>query len=314
MMFQFNGNEFYINRRLGEQLLSVAYNLPHDWDMVIIISGDRKVRVGKSVFAMTIAAFLCHIINLMGNKTKFDIEDIYFTGDDLINSALKKPKYSINVYDEGRETLAASKAFTRFQQRLIDFFNEAGQLNHIFIIVAPDFFELKEYMAVGRSELLINVYRKEVGFEWQRVPQSIKSLFSAETLPLVSFRRGFFEFFDHNSKDRLYDRFINTRKKDYFAVKAPIIGDFKNQYPIDKELYQEKKKNALVRFNDKYKAEQVDKNEFRDHFIVLKRKEGVSFKDIRIMLENDYKIDISDRRLRQICDQNKQIPLISLEN
>ena len=48
------------------------------------------------------------------------------------------------------------------QQDLLDFFAECGQLNQVFVIVAPDFFKLSEEIAVARSEYLINVYRKDI--------------------------------------------------------------------------------------------------------------------------------------------------------
>ena len=79
-----------------------------------------------------------------------------------MKAAQTKEKYHPNIYDEARESLASTKHMKKLQEDIIDFFNECGQLNQIFIVVLPDFFSLKEEIAVGRSEILINVYRDEV--------------------------------------------------------------------------------------------------------------------------------------------------------
>ena len=47
MRFSFSGQDLFIDDRLATQLNTVAYNIKNDWDVVILISGDRTVRVGK---------------------------------------------------------------------------------------------------------------------------------------------------------------------------------------------------------------------------------------------------------------------------
>jgi len=61
MKFPYNGKEWYIDGFLASSLDSLAYNVQKDWDFVIMITGDRTVRVGKSVLAMTVLlTFLMH--------------------------------------------------------------------------------------------------------------------------------------------------------------------------------------------------------------------------------------------------------------
>ena len=162
MKFLYQGKEYYIDRLLARQLDTLVYNVKKDYDFVIMITGDRAVRVGKSVLAMTVCAYLSVHLEKVGLANKYDIEDIYFDNKDMMKAAFQKPKYHINHYDEGREGLAANKAMKTMQQDLLDFFAECGQLNHIFVIVAPDLFKHSEELAVARRESLINVYRREV--------------------------------------------------------------------------------------------------------------------------------------------------------
>jgi hypothetical protein len=247
--------EWYIDGFLASQLNSIVYNITSDWDFVILISGDRTVRVGKSVLALTVCAYLASLIEKNNlNKEPYTIDDIYFDNKEMIKAALNKPAYSINHYDEGREGLAASKAMKQFQQDLLDFFAECGQLRHIFVIVLPDFFELKEEIAVARSEFLLNVYRKEE----KRMVDMHKT---GEKMPVVKLMRGFFEFFSRRKKVILFDKARSTRRKSYGLIKADFVAKFVNQYPVDEEEYKKRKQDALKRFIERHKEEKEKKDE-----------------------------------------------------
>ena len=130
MKFTWQGKEWWIHDTLSYQLVSIAYNLKKDWDFVILITGDRKVRVGKSVLAMAICAYLAYCLSKFKikdkvmNKNAYDIENIFFDNKVMVDEAQKRSKFSVIQYDEGREGLAAVKAMRQFQQDLIDFFNE----------------------------------------------------------------------------------------------------------------------------------------------------------------------------------------------
>ncbi len=245
-----SGHEIYLDGYLVPVLDTLVYNLPNDWDFVILITGDRMVRTGKSIMAMNVCAYLADKLG-----TKFDNDNIFFESTSMIEAAQNMPKHSVLQYDEAREGLAAIKTMKTVQQDLIDFFNECGQLNHIFVLVMPDFFTMKEEISVGRSELLINVYRKNV--KLMRDPYK-----TGETVPVVRFDRGYFEMFNRTKKKILYDMARSTRKKSYQLVKANINGRFTNYYPVDKQQYLDKKREALARFKqrkDKEK-EQDDKS------------------------------------------------------
>lgn len=247
------------------QLNSVAYNIKDDWDTVLLVTGDRSVRVGKSVFAMQIAAYLAYLFERMNlNKDAFCLDNIFFEGQKIMDEAPYKPPHSVIIFDEGREGLAAIKAMRGFQQDLIDFFTECGQLNHVFIIVLPDFFDLKEDMAVARSEFLVNVYRSE-----QAVMREIFK--DGQSYPVTKFGRGFFEFYSKKQKRKLYDISRAKHIKSYQLVKASLPpGQFPHEYPVDEEGYKKKKLESLMRFKDKKikQLNSVDKR-FREHYIKL---------------------------------------------
>lgn len=298
MKFMWNEKEWYIDGYLAARLDSLIYNLNKDWDFVIMITGDRGVRVGKSVLAMTVCAYLAYLLDKKKlNKNAYGVEDIYFDNIVMMDQSQKKPKYSINHYDEGREGLAANKAMKSFQQDLIDFFTECGQLNQIFVIVAPDFFELKEDMAVARSECLINVYRKEtiVNVDFFRDGGAKRDL--------IRLDRGFFEYFGRKSKAKLYDKAKTSRKKNYGLVKANFVGRFVNQYPVDEEIYKEKKAESLRRFKERHEEQKMSNTKtdvFRDRIILDLSSKGLSGAKIAVELEEKWKYKLGKTQVNNI--------------
>ena len=167
-------------------------------------------------------------------------------------------------------------------------------MNHIFIVVLPDFFELKENIAVSRSEFLINVYRNE---------KNIMALnrSTGERMPIVRFERGYFEFFNRRQKAVLYDMSRSTRRKSYKLTKAKFYGRFTNQYTVDEEEYKKKKFQALARFQER-KKEQASKAEtakyrkiavFRDMVLLSLRKKGYTFKEISEIIYHKLDVKIS---------------------
>jgi len=314
MKFTWKGKEWYIHKTLAYQLVSLIYNLKHDWDFVILISGDRKVRVGKSVLAMTICAFLAYLLSILKTKDKlmnrnaYNLDNVFFDNKDMIKEAPKRVKFSVIHYDEGREGLAAIKAMRQFQQDLIDFFNECGQLNHIFVVVCPDFFDLKEDIAVGRSEFLINVYRRELKKEMDIFNDGTK-------IPVTVLQRGHFEFFSRSAKALLFDIAKNTRRKNYHLVKADFLGDFTNQYPLDEEEYRKRKSDSFARFKERHTEQEtrVD-NSIRNGYIIHRHKEGAKAKEISKELEIIWKIDMTTQRINQIIKEEVAKEAKSLEN
>ena len=299
MKFLWKGKEWYIDGYLATQLNSIIFNIKKDWDFVILVTGDRSVRIGKSILSMTIAAYLAYAGNKMQLIMDYALKDVYFDSKLMMSEAQSKPLYSINHYDEGRQSLAASKSMKQFQQDLIDFFNECGQLNQIFIVTLPDFFELKENIAVGRSEFLINVYRKEATIERDIFNDGVK-------MPIVRLDRGFFEFFSRRKKQLLYDIAKSTRRKSYGLVKADFIGRFTNQYTIDEEKYKAKKRESLARFAERHQKETQEEKDvkLRNNMIIREHEFGKSGPEIIKVLAK-YDIELGIRQINTIIQEYK---------
>ena len=294
MKFKFNGEEWYINEFLSIQLDSLVYNVRHDWDFVVLITGDRTVRTGKSVLGMTVCAYLASRMAQLKLKTTYTLDNLFFESKKMISQALVMPQYSIVHYDEGREGLASSKFLNPFQMDLLDYFAECGQLNHIFVIVLPDFFGLNEEIAIARSECLINVYRKDEKIE--------TDLYGEGKIPIVRFKRGEFEFFNRYKKQELYDKAKLWRKKNYNLVKPNFYGSFTNQYTLDEKEYRKKKKEFLSRFRERKDIEgKTAKTDiFRDKELISLFNEGKKASEIQIILKREYDYDITTRHIHRL--------------
>jgi len=217
---------------LKDNLNEVPKFLRKAWDCVIIVSGNAKVRIGKSTIAMQTAYYLAWLLNEINKKkglvpqdnpVPFDNSNVVFDPEALMKVAEKKPKNSVIVYDEGRAGLDSARAMENINKAMQDFFQECGQYGHVIIIVLPDFFKLNETIAVPRSLFLINCYTDK------------------------NYNRGFFSFYSEHRKELLY---IIGKKKwgsssKYMAVDDNFHGKFCDYFPINKEMYDEQKKLAL---------------------------------------------------------------------
>ena len=305
MKFEFKGVEYYIDGYLATALDSLVHNIKKDWDVVVLITGDRTVRTGKSVLGMTVCAYLgAALKKLELNENAYTINDIYFNSSIMVEEAINKPKYSVNHYDEARESLAAIKTQKKIQQDIIDFFNECGQLNQFFILVLPDFFTLKEDIAVARSEFLLNVYRTEEKKMVDLYKDGVKR-------PVVEFKRGRFEFFNREKKGKLYDKARMTKRKSYSLVKADFIGRFTNQYTLDKEKYLELKRDSLKRFKETHKKEDVKLLTETRKFLEI-----ASFLTPKQLREMSLKLDRDESYFRKTIAKAKEEadPILSAEN
>jgi len=220
--------KFYMDGFLRENLNEVPNFLIKSWDCVVIVSGSGKVRIGKSTIAMHIAYYLAWLLNenkksAKLDKVPFNIDNVVFSPDELKETAMKLPKNSVIVYDEGRAGLDSARAMENINKATQDFFQECGALGHIIIIVLPDFFKLQETIAIPRSLFLINCYTDK------------------------NYNRGYFSFFNEKKKELLY--VIGKGKKmtisKYLSVEPNFHGKFTDYFPLDKEAYDNKKKEAL---------------------------------------------------------------------
>lgn len=231
---------FYMDKLLKRNLDVFCEKIVDDMQFVILITGTGNVRNGKSTLAKQIGYYMTKKINKLHNKhNKFTIENIIFKGDDLINTALKLPKYSIDVLDEGDDLVEMH--WSLLARRLRRFFRKCGQLNQILILLIPDFFELNDNFALVRSNCLINVrFGKR-------------------------FKRGLYKFYNRRGKKQLYMR--GKKWKNYKGWKPNFNGAFNDAQTINEEIYEKKKLLDLK--DDQLEPSQRKANILKEHCIKI---------------------------------------------
>lgn len=245
---------FWMDGYLRQNLDPIPNFLKKAWDVVGIVSGHGKVRIGKSTLALQTAYYIAWRLaggemgpdefgNVVVTKTphkevRFGMENIVFSADDLMDKAAKLPKNSVIVYDEGRAGLESARAMENINKGMQDFFQECGIYNHIIIIVLPNFFKLHEDYAVARSMFLLDVHTD------------------------ANFERGYFNGYNELQKERLYffgKKLIGITAK-YMSAHPSFYGKFSKWLPVDKDVYENAKKDALKkkkvsRYQKKFKKQ-----------------------------------------------------------
>ncbi|MCK9369974.1 hypothetical protein M0R04_08730 [Candidatus Dojkabacteria bacterium] len=253
-----------MDRWLKENLDGIPYFIEKKYDVVGVISGTSKVRLGKSTIAMQVGYYIAWI--LAGGRTilsesgtmvevippkrevKFGLDNIVFAPEDLKKKAHELPPNSMIVYDEGRAGLDASRSMESVNKGMQDFFQECGVYGHVILIVLPDFFQLHQSYAVSRSLFLINVFTDE------------------------QFKRGYFSFYNERQKELLY--FWGKKKVGaylrYASAKRNFWGRFSDWLPFNKDEYENMKKQALERKRVGYREiQQLKERDLLIHFIIM---------------------------------------------
>ena len=251
---------YYMSYPLAANLLGIPKYLDKAWDVVGIIGGHGKVRIGKSTIAQQVGFYIAWLLaggkmDMVQNKgdnsptlrvteaptrqIHFNLEDnIVFSPEDLMKKASKLyEKYGRNqviIYDEGRAGLDSARAMEAINKVMQDFFQECGQYGHVILIVLPNFFKLHEDYAVNRSLFLIDVFADK------------------------KLRRGYFNFYNEQQKEYLY--FMGKKKVGnalkYSGCDSSFSGRFTKFLPIDKEEYEAQKAKAL-------KKKQISRTEIK---------------------------------------------------
>jgi len=212
---------FYMDNYLKLNLDIMAKNIFNDMQFLgLCCSSTYDVRTGKSTFMQQIGTYFTHTVNQKYNlNNTFTIKNIVFDGGSLIKAAFKLPKYSVILLDEGDDI--AANYWSKLSQKLRRFFRKCGQLNLFILIILPNFFQLPMAYALSRSIFLIDV--KFYG----------------------EFERGYFDFYNFESKRKLYIKGKKTH--DYKVTKPDFYGRFTKFYTIDEKAYRDKKYRDLNR-------------------------------------------------------------------
>ena len=254
----------YIDRWMKENLDGIPNFLNKSWDVVGIVSGHGKVRIGKSTMALQVAYYIAWILaggRIIADEdgkvteiiqpkreVKWDLGNVVFSPDELMETAQKLPKGSVIVYDEGRAGLDSARAMESINKGMQDFFQECGVLGHVIIIVLPSFFKLHEDFAIARSLFLIDVFADK------------------------KFNRGPFCFYNETQKEWLY--YLGKKKigisAKYHSARSSFMGSFSSWMNLDRKAYDKKKTDAIkkkrqTRLQKKFKKQ-------RDAAIYLAKK------------------------------------------
>ncbi len=222
------GDGYMMNEYLQQNLDICCKKIAKDMDFVFLVSGSGMVRNGKSAFTQQMGTYITWKVNgLHKVNNTFSLKNIVFKSEDLLKRALSLPKYSVLVLDEGDDL--TENYWSKLSKVLRRFFRKCGQLNLFLFLLIPDFFELKTSLALTRSICLLNVY------------------FWGE------FDRGYFAFYDFETKKQLY---IKGKKYRNYRIVPPLFnGRFVPLYTVGDKEYREKKKKDLDSDDDIVKSE-----------------------------------------------------------
>lgn len=189
---------------LGKKILS------KNWDFFFTIVGGEGS--GKSTLAFICAQYL--------TNNKLTMENIAEGSDDAILKLEKLPKGSLLILDEAELMFSSRETMTTEQKKITRIFKVIRQKNMTLILVTPVFFDLAEYVTVGRSRFVIRTYTD------------------------ADFNRGRFQYWGERKVGKLY-REGKKRHGSYAKPKPDFYGTFSDyKLPFDKE-YQELKARSL---------------------------------------------------------------------
>lgn len=234
---------YYMQGYEVQNLLGIPHYLRLAWDVVGIVSGHGKVRIGKSTKASQIGYFLAwlmaggwieinegKLIKIIPPKEEVHFslkENVVFSPYDLMDRAEmlfnKYGPHQVIIYDEARGGLASDRAMESINKTMSEWFEACGQYQHIILLVLPNFFKLHEDYAVARSLFLVDVFSDK------------------------QHRRGYFNFYNEIQKEKLYyfgKKRIGVTAK-YASATESFWGRFTKFMPWDKNEYDKLKKEAL---------------------------------------------------------------------
>lgn len=184
----------------------------------IIFSSTLEVGTGKSVLATQIGEAWTEIMKKQHNvDVPFTTNNIVFTPKDLIERAFKLPRYSCILLDEWEDQTYWSELGVSLRK----FFRKCRQLNLFMLVIIPNWFQMNLSYAVSRSAFAIDVkFGKD-------------------------FERGFFSFYNFNTKKELYIK--GKKEHNYRVVRPTFNGRFLDGYGVDEVEYRKAKLADLKR-------------------------------------------------------------------
>ena len=281
-------NGFYMDGYIAKVLSGIPGHLKKEWDVIGVVAGRNKVRLGKSTMGFQCAYFaawllaggeMCFdrkssdygkVIKLPIKEVKFGLDHVVFDIDTLMKKAHEYPMNSVFVLDEGKRGLDAKSTMTQLNKKMEDFVQACGVYNHVIFIVLPDFFSLNKDFATARTKFLIDVYTNKYH------------------------QRGYFRFFGELKKEQLYEfgrKLLGVTAR-YNKTTHDFRGRFTKWMPFDKDIYDGLKRKAL----SKVRLGKRDINLARQRDIVIylyKNLKNKSAKELEKEIAEEFGVRIS---------------------
>lgn len=228
---------YTMNRILWNNIQGIPKYLEKDNSMVIIISGSGLTRLGKSFFGMQIGYAAAWSLaggiqdedgNVIEKAKKEPKVNYYFDTIQLTNDiANDSEDYQVYILDEADEAAGSRTSMSKKNREFRDLIIRSALKKYVLIIILPDFFQLNQHWACVNSDCLLNVYT-------------------------VGGKRGYFNFYDRNAKERLY--FWGKKKvgADRYGTSTSwptFFGTFPNMFPGDLDKYKNVKQKSLLQLN-----------------------------------------------------------------
>lgn len=267
----------YIDETLYENIKLLAKNIVKDMTYLGICSSSTlEVGSGKSTLMTQIGEIYTELVNQYhGTNLTFDMNNVVFRPKDLIERSFTLPKYSFVLLDEWEDTHYWSELGMTLRQ----FFRKCRQLNLFMIVIIPNFFQMGINYAVSRSLFFI-----DVKFEGE-------------------FDRGYFRFYNYDSKHNLYIH--GKRDQNYHCVAPQFQGRFTNGYGVNEQEYKSAKYKDMVESEDRVKEEKENKlrEQLKNVCTLLKNEYGLGGTKQEEVLKK-YNIAISSTSIKKFIKEN----------
>lgn len=218
----------YIDGTYYENLSILARKIGDDMTFLGLVSSSTlEVGTGKSTFVQQTGEIWTELVNEKYNTDlTFDMKNIVFNSEDLIDRAFNLPRYSCLILDEGDDL--DTHYYSKLARTLRKFFRKCRQLNLFILVILPNFFQIPSAYAISRSVFFIDVRFKD------------------------EFERGYFSFYSFKKKKKLY--IIGKKTQDYDCVGEDFSGRFLKGYAVPEQEYIRAKRLDMLRDNE---AEQL---------------------------------------------------------
>lgn len=223
----------YIDGFLYDNLKLLATKIVNDMTfMGVISSSTLEVGTGKSVLATQIGEIWPELMKeIHGIEIPFNMKNIVFRPEDLIERSFQVPKYSFILLDEWDD----AQYWSTLGMTLRKFFRKCRQLNLFMICIIPNFFQFPLGYAISRSIFFIDVKFDD------------------------NLDRGNYDFYGFKAKKNLYIR--GKKYHDYSVQQPDFQGEFFDGYGVDEAQYRRAK------LEDMKKSEEAEKPQLSEEQI-----------------------------------------------